>query len=226
MKKKVHNPVESSYFSSLTSNDSVNRNISSIFSQLPHDIHDLAYNLSLEEKEALAYVIKWNDQENQKCSTSKPHATSFKCDCCKCKSIFMEIWFSSENHDDMNLFFKCAMEHKNSNKKGKNKKKVKNYQEQSLQEIHQREHGSCSNGVKDLTPLIGELGLQSAGSDVIQKTPLETTEVALSEGGRRGSHKSYSRILFPDVLGVCNSRLWRLWYPIVREEEEETAMKY
>ncbi|CAK9171930.1 unnamed protein product [Ilex paraguariensis] len=193
-KGKVYpSPSSSSSFPSY----SPNRDALSVLKLLPAAILALAAVLSLEDKEVLAYMItRWDSSPN--------------------RELIHQAIEAFEEH----------LSHGEQSKKGKNKKKEKMGRRgteklATVSDIPLPERENISPDLEESlvqimptkevsSPEMAEL-VSGNGEDETGMAKENLPETAY--GTAANNHKGLARKVFPDLLGLFNSRLWSLWNP-------------
>ncbi|KAJ8634200.1 hypothetical protein MRB53_027536 [Persea americana] len=204
---------------------------SSVLNLLPAAILTLISTLHAEEAEVLSYFIFHSiktdhpppilEHNSKKCK--KPPC--FECSCFDCYTSFWTRWDSSPNRNLINQAIEAFEEHLRSSSSKKTAKAKKNQRRESAG--------------KPFIPAVGDLGSDETAcpdngseSDSRVSDVSESERVSVEQADKTGevtgnlrealpsvpmvqgcSDRGMVRKVWPDVLGLFNSRLWSLWSP-------------
>ncbi|XP_047965416.1 uncharacterized protein LOC125209882 [Salvia hispanica] len=180
----------------------------SLLNLLPAAIFSLLTILSLQEREALAYMLSISFNSSSAAAAKKPPQCPHNsppllhCDCFHCYTAFWLRWDSSPNrlliHRAIDAFeLRLPSAPKIKKRSRRNKPSPPENQERRL---------SAAAPPPPETE-VGELIIPGVSVE-------ETEEVAAAETAAP-PHKGLARKVLPDVMGIFSSRLWRLWSPNV-----------
>ncbi|KAF8097234.1 hypothetical protein N665_0292s0014 [Sinapis alba] len=178
-------------------------NCLSVLKLLPAVILLLVSSLSAEDKQVLAYLITrsvTNTRRSSSCSSSKNKkagthnkAPRFDCECFDCYTSYWFRWDSSPNRELIHQIIDAYEDHLTTKtEKGRKKKKEKSRRRRVVEHSGRPEE-----------PVVA--------SDEVSK-PEESPEMVVAAAATR-PHKGLARKVLPDVMGLFNSRFWRLWNP-------------
>lgn len=196
----------------------------SVLKQIPAEIYAIVSDLPLEEQEVLAYMITTPYLEtptgfgtifsnsNKKLSsrnTAKRHKPPvFNCLCFDCYFTYWFCWHSSTNHELIHQAIEAYEDHieiceqvkKNDRGKRRNKRLLRG------------ENGGHEPPRQ--MPLLEDVLPRSNG--IVRAVVDERMDGGYLQAaalGIRNDHKGLVRKVLPDVVGLLNSRLWKLWNP-------------
>ncbi|XP_058093196.1 uncharacterized protein LOC131239487 [Magnolia sinica] len=223
-KGKIH-PSPSSSASSSSSSPLLNR--------LPPEIRSLvSTTLPPEDLEVLAYLIKTNQPSFKSCKKSHP----FDCSCFHCYTTFWTRWDSSPNrnliHQALEAFEESHLptspkppkkrdRRVSADKSKKNSATAakRDISELGVVKLHQsatsddgpKMVATVSSGVSEVERVSEQESDISGASAVSDVSDVGVIFPQLPEASQQG----LVRKVWPDVLGLFNSRLWNLWSPNV-----------
>ncbi|CAF1928353.1 unnamed protein product [Brassica oleracea var. botrytis] len=195
----------------------------SVLKLLPAVILVLVSDLSPEDKQVLAYLITRSlkttttttvnaggrrsccDSKNKK-SRTHHKAPDFDCECFDCYTSYWFRWDSSPNRELIHQIIEAFEDHLENNNSsaasqksnGKKKKKDKSSRRRGVEE----------------SPIASEITepVVVPPCDEV-KSPEKSTEMLSLPVAAAPGHKGLAWKVLPDVMGLFNSRFWRLWNP-------------
>ncbi|CAN6975816.1 unnamed protein product [Brassica rapa subsp. trilocularis] len=217
-KGKVHpSPSPLPPFSSSSKGD----DCLSVLKLLPAVILVLVSDLSPEDKQVLAYLITRSLKtttttvnaggRRSSCGSNnkKTKAPVFDCECFDCYTSYWFRWDSSPNRELIHQIIEAFEDHLENNnssaasQKSNGKKKKK------------KDKSSRRRGVEE-SPIASEITepvvVVVPPCDEV-KSPEKSTEMLRFPVAAATGHKGLARKVLPDVMGLFNSRFWRLWNP-------------
>ncbi|KAG6425515.1 hypothetical protein SASPL_115956 [Salvia splendens] len=182
----------------------------SLLKLLPAAILSLLTILSLQEREALAYMLSISLHSSSSAAAKKPPQCPHNsppllhCDCFHCYTAFWLRWDSSPNrlliHRAIDAFeLDLTSAAAAAPKIKKRRDKFSRWSKPSSPENQERRISAASP-----PPAEAEVGELSIPGVSVEKTAAAAP-----------SHKGLARKVLPDVMGIFSSRLWRLWSPNV-----------
>ncbi|XP_042065684.1 uncharacterized protein LOC121809211 [Salvia splendens] len=206
-KGKVH-PSPNSTTTAATAADAF-----SLLNLLPAAILSLLTILSLQEREALAYMLSISLHSSSAAAAKKPPQCPHNsppllhCDCFHCYTAFWLRWDSSPNRLLIHRAIDAFELQLTSAAAPKTKKRRDKFSRRSKPSSPENQELRISAAAPPPPPAaeveVGELSIPGVS--------VEKTEVAAAAP----SHKGLARKVLPDVMGIFSSRLWRLWSPNV-----------
>ncbi|KAJ4879817.1 Uncharacterized protein Rs2_36871 [Raphanus sativus] len=192
----------------------------SVLKLLPAVILLLVSSLSPEDKQVLAYLItpsvkttapnttpaasgrrrsSFSSTKNKTARTHHHKTPRFDCECFDCYTSYWFRWDSSPNRELIHQIIEAYEDHITKSEKsngGGRKKKEKSRRRGRVVEPS----GRTEEPVEPVVITSGEA------------KPEESPEMSRFPVGTR-QHKGLARKVLPDVMGLFNSRFWRLWNP-------------
>ncbi|KAG2269642.1 hypothetical protein Bca4012_062663 [Brassica carinata] len=212
-KGKVHpspSPLPPSSFSSSSKGD----DCLSVLNLLPAVILVLVSALSPEDKQVLAYLItrsfKTTIRSSCDSKNNKSKAPVFDCECFDCYMSYWLRWDSSPNRELIHQIIEAFEDHLTN---GEN-----NSSAAASQKPNGRGGGGGKKKKKDKSSRSSRVEEEPIESLVVPpcdgvKSPEKSTEMLRLPAAAATGYKGLARKVLPDVMGLFNSRFWRLWNP-------------
>ncbi|KAK2993572.1 hypothetical protein RJ640_030879 [Escallonia rubra] len=208
----------------------------SVLNLLPAAILALVSILSLQDREVLAYMITRSMKSTNPATVSdekkKTHKKSgvphklpvFDCECFDCYTSYWFRWDSSPNRELIHQAIEAFEDHLSSgeqpSKKVRGKKRDRNGRGDSARfadtTAPDGKPGAAAvsqpeNSVIEVAPAAEHA--RKTSEDAAEEVAPVKEQAAAGGGAAASGHKGLARKVLPDVLGLFNSRLWRLWSP-------------
>ncbi|KAL1565318.1 hypothetical protein AAHA92_07552 [Salvia divinorum] len=187
----------------------------SLLKLLPAAVLSLLTILSLQEREALAYMLAISFHSSSAAAKKPPQCPHnspplLHCDCFHCYTAFWLRWDSSPNRllihraiDAFELQLTSA-----AAAAPKTKKRREKFGRRSKPSPPENQERPISTAAPPPSPPAAEVKVGDLASTRVSEE--KTEEVATAAAP---SHKGLARKVLPDVMGIFSSRLWRLWSP-------------
>ncbi|XP_018490301.1 uncharacterized protein LOC108860963 [Raphanus sativus] len=193
----------------------------SVLKLLPAVILVLVSALSPEDKQVLAYLITRSLKTTTTTSTGRTSCDSrnkkspvLDCECFDCYMSYWFRWDSSPNRELIHQIIEAFEDHLENNSNSSAASQISNGMREGVKKKKKKKDRSTSRRRVEESPIASEVTepVLVVPSDEV-KSPEKSTEMLRFPVAAATGHKGLARKVLPDVLGLFNSRFWRLWSP-------------
>ncbi|CAH8349834.1 unnamed protein product [Eruca vesicaria subsp. sativa] len=219
-KGKVHpSPPLPSFPSS--SSSSKGDDCLSVLKLLPAVILLLVSSLSPEDKQVLAYLITRTlpttsntvSRSSKKKSRTLHKPPLFDCECFECYTSYWLRWDSSPNRELIHQIIEAYEDHLTKSEKSNVRGRKKSRRRGVVENLVRPEEPVASKTTEPVEPVLvvasDEVKTQESPERLVGETEMLRFPVVAAVT----RHKGLARKVLPDVMGLLNSRFWRLWNP-------------
>ncbi|KAK1281521.1 hypothetical protein QJS10_CPB22g00633 [Acorus calamus] len=208
----------------------------SVLSLLPAAILALTAALCAADREVLAYLITQSlkpppspAEEKRRCNKKSPaasggggalHRAAFDCGCFGCYTSYWCRWDSSPDRELIHRVIEAFEEHLESSS---SKKAVKNRKKdrRTIEKSAEKSKNPLPQSVAENEKIADELAAADAEVEEEVRTVSAEEDNNFDDREVTGDRleaveaQQHQRKVWPDVMGIFNSRLWGLWSPAV-----------